>query len=148
MLLIAIVIIVIIATIVLCARYGKGDGLLTTAFIGAGTIVVIVLALLAFFLTNSFPASVSKTITTTQHVTNVENTTKLVQNGKVLVPREAVIITTEEKGASDKILISSMTLVDSDKNLFVTEVTLTKNLFISPFGSDITVRTLHWNLEK
>jgi hypothetical protein len=147
MLLIAVVIIVIIATIVASARYGKGDGPITTAFVGAGAIVVLVLALLAFFLTNSFPASVSETVTTNQNVTNVENTTKLVQNGKLIVPREAVIITTEE-GPSDKILVSSLSLVDSDENLFVTEVTLTKNLFISPFGSDITVRTLYWNLEE
>lgn len=148
MLLIAAVIIIIVATVVMCVRCGEGDSMLNGIIITTSFLLIVMLVGLAFLFTASFPASVSKTVTTTQHVTAAEMTTKLVQSGKIFISKKAVIIVTEEEGQSGKLTASTIEFVDSAENIFVTTQTPTKNLFISPFSSTKTTNTLYWDFAK
>jgi hypothetical protein len=134
MIFIVITLAVIVAAIVLLKNYGDGE---IVTYVGISLLALFIIGGAGFItasLTQWFPsAAATYSDKTEEDIISIEETRKLVSAGKTSYYVDAVIITTPS-GATDKIRTSNIKWVESDKDVFVIEKTVTDNKILFPFS--------------
>lgn len=133
---------IVITVVVLIKKYTNGELPMVMGTIFLGIIALVVVGGVTIVLTNLFPSETAYAEKTEQDILSVEETTKLVSAGKSSYYVDAVIITTPN-GETDKIRTSDIRWIESDDNVFITEVTTAKNPFLFPISTDTTDYTVY-----